>query len=143
MQGAGKNRGKGNVASWLGAGARASPIHCLLFCLIATAAAFAADSAQKTFSLTISQGTLPAQQRVLRVEKDDMVQMRVASDAPGELHLHGYRLEMKISPGTASEVSFKAHATGRYRIEWHPAGEAAKKGDRHGPPLATLEVQPK
>lgn len=122
---------------------RASSIHCLLFCVIATAAAFAADSAQKTFSLMISQGTLPAHQRVLRVEKDDMVRLRVASDAPGEVHLHGYRLEMKITPGTASEVSFKAHATGRYRIEWHTAGETSKKGDHHGPPLARLEVRPK
>jgi hypothetical protein len=143
MQGAGKNKGRGNAASWLGAGVRASPIHCLLFCVIATTAAFAADSAQKTFNLTISQGAVPAHQRVLRVEKDDMVRLRVAGDAPGEIHLHGYRLEMKITPGSASEVSFKAHATGRYRIEWHITGETAKKGDHHGPPLATLEVRPR
>jgi hypothetical protein len=143
MQGAGKNKGRGNTASWLGAGVRASPIHCLLFCVIATTAAFAADSAQKTFSLTISKGTLPTHQRVLRVEKDDMVRLRVAGDAPGEIHLHGYRLELKVTAAGESELSFRAHATGRYPIEWHPAGETAKKGDHHGPPLATLEVRPK
>jgi DNA-directed RNA polymerase subunit E'/Rpb7 len=143
MQGAEKNKGRGNAASRLGAGVRASPIHCLLFCVIATTAAFAADPAQKTFSLTISQGTIPARQRVLRVDKDDMVRLRVVGDAPGEIHLHGYRLELKVTTTGESELSFRAHATGRYRIEWHPAGEDAKKGDHHGPPLATLEVRPK
>jgi len=143
MQRTKPNRSKINPASWFGGGVRASSIYCLLFCVIPTAAAFAADSAQKTFSLTISQGTLPAQQRVLRVEKDDIVRLRVASNAPGEIHLHGYRLELKVTAAGESELSFKAHATGRYRIEWHPTGETAKQGDHHGPPLATLEVRPK
>jgi len=138
----GKNEGGANAAPRLGAGVRATSIHCLLFCVIATTAALAAGPAQKTFSLTISQETLPAQQRVLRVEKDDMVRLRVTGDAPGELHLHGYRLEVKITPGSKSEINFKAHATGRYRIEWHAAGETSK-GDHHGPPLARLEVRPK
>jgi hypothetical protein len=143
MHETGKNQGKVSAASRPGAGVRASSIHCVLFCAITTAAAFAADPAQKTFSLTISEGTLLAQQRVLRVEKDDMVQLRVTSNAPGEIHLHGYRLELKVTAAAESELSFKAHATGRYRIEWHPAGETAKQGDHHGPPLATLEVRPK
>jgi hypothetical protein len=139
----GKNGSGANTASRPGAGVRASTIHCLLFCFISTAAAFAADSAQKTFSLTISKGTLPIHQRVLRVEKDDLVRLRVASGAPGEIHLHGYRLELKVTAAGESELSFKAHATGRYRIEWYPAAETAKQGDHHGPPLATLEVRPK
>ena len=143
MNETGGNKGKVSAASRRGAGVRASTIHCLLFCVIATAAAFAADSAQQTFSLAISQGIVPAQQRVLRVEKDDMVRLRVASNASGEIHLHGYRLELKVTAAGESELTFKAHATGRYRIEWHPAGETEKKGDHHGPPLATLEVRPK
>lgn len=143
MRGTAKNPGKVNAVARPGAGVPASTIHCLLFCVIAAASAFAADPAQKTFSLTISQGALPAQQRVLRVEKDDMVRLRVASNAPGEIHLHGYRLELKVTAAGESELSFKAHATGRYRIEWHPASDTAKKGGHHGPPLATLEVRPK
>jgi len=143
MIGMGKNVRRANAASLPGAGVCVSMIHYLLFCVIATAAAFAADSAQKTFSLTISQGTLPAPQRVLRVEKDDTVRLRVVGDAPGEIHLHGYRLELKVTAAGESELSFKAHATGRYRIEWHPTGETAKQGDHHEPPLATLEVRPK
>lgn len=114
----------------------------LFFYFTAAAFAFAADAAPKTFDLTISRGALPPQQRVLRVEKGDTVRLRLAGDAAGDLHLHGYRLEMRVVPGKTSEFTFKAHATGRYRIEWHPAG-GDKQGNHHGPPLATLEVRPR
>ena len=117
----------------------------LLLCLVAAAAAgaFAAESSEKTFSLSIVRGALPAEQRLLRVEKGDAVRLRLTSDAPGEIHLHGYRLEAKLTPGKPAELAFKAYATGRYPFEWHGAGEAAKTGTHHGPPLATLEVRPK
>lgn len=118
-------------------------LSCLVFYLVFSAAAQAADASEKLFELEILQGAPPAKPRVLRVEKDDSVRLRVRSEVAGEIHLHGYRLEMKLAPGTPRELAFKARATGRYRIEWHPAGEAASKGDPHGPPLAFLEVHPK
>jgi len=65
------------------------------------------------------------------------------SDAPGEIHLHGYRLETKLVPGVPGEIVFKAHATGRYRLEWHSASGTGKSGGHHGPPPATLEVRPR
>lgn len=114
-----------------------------LLCLMATAAAGAADAPDKTFDLTISGGAIPAEQRMLRVTKGDTVRLRVTSDAPGEFHLHGYRLEAKLKPGVPGEIVFIAYATGRYRIEWHPAGETSKSGGHHGPPPATLEVRPR
>jgi hypothetical protein len=116
--------------------------YCLLLYFIAAASACAADTAPKTFDLTISRGAIPSPQRVLRVEKGDMVRLRLAGDAAGDLHLHGYRLEMRITPGSTSEFTFKAHATGRYRIEWHPVS-GGEQGNHHGPPLATLEVRPR
>jgi len=123
-------------------GPKARDCIALIF-LIATVAAGAADSPDKTFDLTIAQGELAAEQRVLRVTKGDTVRLRLTSDAPGEIHLHGYRLETKLKPGVPGELVFKAYATGRYRLEWHPAGETGKSGDHHGPPRATLEVRPR
>ena len=114
-----------------------------LLCLVATTAAGAADSSDKTFDVTIVRGAIPAEQRMLRVTKGDTVRLRVTSDAPGEIHLHGYRLETKLKPGVPGEIVFKAYATGRYRLEWHPAGETSKSGSHHGPPPATLEVRPR
>ena len=114
-----------------------------LIYLIATVTAGAADSPGRTFDLTITRGELAVEQRVLRVNKGDTVRLRLTSDAPGEIHLHGYRLATKLKPGVPGELVFKAYATGRYRLEWHPAGETSESGGRHGPPRATLEVRPR
>lgn len=102
----------------------------------------AADAPQKTFELAVSRGAVPKEQRLLRVDKGDLVRIRLTADTPGEVHLHAYKIETKVTPGTQSELKFTARATGRFRIEWHPAGEASKS-DHHGPALARLEVRPK
>ena len=111
--------------------------------LAAGPAAHAAGPAEKVFELAIVGGMLPASQRVLRVDKSDAVRLRLTSDAAGEAHLHGYRLDARVAPGQAAELAFSARATGRYRIEWHAAGDAPEGGRHHGPPLAVLEVRPK
>ena len=109
-----------------------------------TAAAHAADASEKkAFVLTIVRGRLPAEQRVLKVERGDAIRLRVTSDEPGELHLHGYRLAATLTPRVAAELAFTAYATGRYPFEWHGLGTTAKAGAHHGPPLAALEVRPK
>lgn len=117
----------------------------LLIVLAALAAATsrAAELPEKTYDLVIIDGAVPAAQRVIKAEKGDTLRIRVTSDAPGELHLHGYRLEAKLAPGQPAELAFKAHATGRYPFEWHAAQGAAKSGAHRGPPLAALEVRPK
>ena len=117
----------------------------LLGVVVAAAAAsvHAADPTEKTFNLALTRGVLPVEQRVMRVSKGEAVRLRVISDAPGELHLHGYRLDAKLAPGKPAELAFTAYATGRYRIEWHRAGKSAEPGGHHGPALATLEVRPK
>jgi hypothetical protein len=139
----------GTAACYAGVVKRPSPSHrnasrcaCALLCFFAAAVAVAADPPQKTFDLTISRGAVPKEQRLLRVVKGDSVRIRLTTDAPGEVHLHAYKLDTKVTPGTPSELKFTARATGRFRIEWHPAGEASKS-DHHGPPLARLEVRPK
>jgi hypothetical protein len=118
-------------------------VRCLLLWLIATGTAFAADSPEKAFDLVISRGTLPAQQRVLRVEKDAVVRLRVTADVAGEIHVHAYRLAAKVTPAIPAELNFTARATGRFRIEWHGAGDSETGGHGHAPPLAILEVRPK
>jgi len=119
------------------------PLPCLLLCLVSSTAALAVEPPAKVLELTIPGGALPKKPQVLRVEKDDLVRLRVTSDVAGEVHLHGYRLEMKLTPGTPQDLTFKTRATGRYRIEWHPAGATKSKDDTHGPALAILEVRPK
>ncbi len=109
------------------------------------ASALAANPPEKTFdlALALARGVAPAEQRVMRVSKGDAVRLRLTSDSAGDIHLHGYRLEAKLAPGQPAELAFTAYATGRYRLEWHGAGDDAKTGQHHGPALATLEVRPK
>jgi FtsP/CotA-like multicopper oxidase with cupredoxin domain len=105
----------------------------------------AADPVARSLDLTLSNGAVPATQRVLRVDKGDTVRLRVTSDAAGELHLHGYRVQSVLAPGVAAEISFKAFASGRFLLEWHAAVPAASApaSRHHAPPVATLEVRPK
>jgi hypothetical protein len=103
----------------------------------------AADSPEKVFDLRIAGGSLPVEQRVMRVTKGERVRWRISSDAPGELHVHAYHLEVNVLAGQPAELAFRAFATGRYRVEWHPvAGTPATPGAHHAPPLAMLEVHP-
>ena len=120
-------------------------VHLLfIVAVFAAANAQAADAPQKRFDLDIVRGEVAATQRLLRVEKGDALKLRITSDAAGELHLHGYRLAATLSAGQAAELSFTAYATGRYPFEWHAAGNPSNaSAHRRGPPLATLEVQPK
>ena len=113
----------------------------LLIGLVAGVAAYAATASEKAFDLKIVRGSLPAAERLLRVSKGDALRLRISSDTAGEVHLHGYRLQASLAAGEPSELAFTAYATGRYRLEWHPAGQA-QSGSHHGPPLATLEVRP-
>jgi FtsP/CotA-like multicopper oxidase with cupredoxin domain len=110
---------------------------------LASLGALAADAPHKSFSLSIAGGVIPAEQRMLRVEKGDAVRLRVKSDAAGELHLHGYQLALRLTPDSVGELEFRAYATGRYVFEWHGAGDSAATRRHHGPALATLEVRPK
>jgi hypothetical protein len=119
---------------------------CTLACAAGLGAAFvrAADAPERVLDLRIIAGVLPAEQRVIRVSKGERVRWRLSSDAPGEVHIHAYHLEVTVPAGQPADLAFKAFATGRYRVEWHPvAGKPAVPGAHHAPPLATLEVHPR
>ena len=113
------------------------------WCLICTLTTAQAQSAsEKRFDLHLSQGQVPASDRVLRVTKGDAVQLHISSDETGELHLHAYHQQARVAPGAAVELTFVAHASGRYRLEWHSTSPAPSTG-HHTPPVAVLEVRPK
>lgn len=49
----------------------------------------------------------------IRVTQDDTVTLKIDSDAPGSMHLHGYDKEQEVTPGTVADFVFVADATGR------------------------------
>ncbi len=67
------------------------------------------------------------------VTEGDRVTLRVTSEEPVEVHLHGYDLEEEVEPGEPTEISFEADLTGRFEIEDHETETV----------LGTLVVQPR
>lgn len=69
----------------------------------------------------------------INVEEGDQVTLRLTSDHPLEIHLHGYNLEADVLPGEEAVLSFEAEITGRFEIEDHDTETA----------LGALLVQPR
>ena len=75
--------------------------------------------------------------RTIEAEKGDTVRIVVATDAPDELHLHGYDIEREAAPGSPARFRFKAAAEGEFELESHTAEHAGKE-----PVIARLLVGP-
>ncbi|MBA2712188.1 MAG: cupredoxin domain-containing protein [Rubrobacteraceae bacterium] len=88
-------------------------------------------SQDRTFDVSIEGGgMIPAE---ISVNENDDVTLRLSSDKPMEIHLHGYDVEREVEPGETAEVRFEADITGRFEIEDH---ESEKE-------LGTLQVRPR
>jgi hypothetical protein len=90
---------------------------------------------RKEFDLTIRGGALPVEQQLVVVSQGDDLVLRLSTDAPLTIHLHGYDIEKQLTPGAVTTVWLVATATGRFPITRHSGGGET--------PLAYLEVQPR
>ena len=84
----------------------------------------------RTFDVSIEGGEMSPEE--ISVDEGDTVTLRVSSDKPVELHMHGYDVEQKVEPGEKAELRFDADLTGRFEIEDH---ESEKE-------LGVLQVRP-
>jgi FtsP/CotA-like multicopper oxidase with cupredoxin domain len=73
----------------------------------------------------------------IEAERGDTVRIVIATDAPDELHLHGYDIEMEAAPGRPARFRFKANAEGEFVLESHTAEHAGKE-----PVVARLLIGP-
>jgi plastocyanin len=73
----------------------------------------------------------------IKVTKGDAVTIVVSSDAPDDIHLHGYDIEKPVEPGKPATFKFTADIEGIFEIESH-------KGEDEGrdPLLGKLTVEP-
>jgi hypothetical protein len=95
-----------------------------------------AGAEPKAIELALKNGRLPEKQRLIRVQQGDEVTLTWTTDRPYTLHVHGYELEEKLTPGTPAVMRFTARATGRFPLEIHgPRGEERTVG--------YLEVHPR
>ena len=68
----------------------------------------------------------------VEVEEGDHVTLRLTSEDPLEVHIHGYDLQRELASGKPVTLSFEADLTGRFEIEDHEFEEV----------LGMLLVQP-
>jgi hypothetical protein len=73
----------------------------------------------------------------IEVAKGERVRLVVESDAPDDIHVHGYDVERAAAPGKPARFSFPATIEGIFEIESHEA-------EHHGeePLIARLVVAP-
>jgi hypothetical protein len=73
----------------------------------------------------------------IKVTKGDQVRIVVSSDAPDEIHLHGYDIEKEVEPGKPVTFAFTADIEGIFEMESHTAEDAGRE-----PQIAKLTVEP-
>lgn len=100
-----------------------------------------APAAELTFILHIKNGQVPANMRHIRVRQGDVVKLQWSTDRRLSVHLHGYDIEKPVEPGTITDMTFTARATGRFSVEPHFAKQPSG-GHAHGDVLVTIEVYP-
>jgi Multicopper oxidase len=91
----------------------------------------------QAFQINVKGGVVDGDTQTFTVKKNDRVQIVVSSDAPDQIHLHGYDIEKEATPGKPARFDFKANVEGAYIIESHAAEDAGKD-----PLLARLHVEP-
>lgn len=120
---------------------RRSPGALVLTLCLSAAAVAAATAAEVTYALTVANGRVPDNMRLIRVKQNDVVKLEWSTDKPMTVHLHGYDLEQELKPGTVTEMTFTARASGRFTVESH-IGKTPSGGHAHGDVLVTIEVYP-
>ena len=96
-----------------------------------------ARAEDRVFALQIHSEGPTAKPQVLAVRQNDQVVVRVSSDKPVQVHLHGYDIERDVVPNVVTSLRFTATATGRFPIEIHSREPLKQR------PLAYLEVRPR
>lgn len=75
------------------------------------------EARTETFDVSIEGGAMNPEE--VSVSEGDRVTLRLTSDEPVEVHVHGYDLEKEVSPGEPTRLSFEADLTGRFEVEDH------------------------
>jgi hypothetical protein len=102
-----------------------------------------AHAETQTFNLEIRARKVVGTTRTIRVTQGETAILRWTTDETIALHLHGYDIEQVVKPGALAELTFKAHATGRFPITVHDPGGHGQKGEHGETPLLYLEVLPR
>jgi hypothetical protein len=72
-------------------------------------------------SATLTHGRVDPFPRRIDVARGTPVVLRVTSDAPAEIHVHGYDVAAQATPGATTCLALIADRPGLFDVEAHPA----------------------
>ena len=116
--------------------ARQRRLRAAFLLLLLAAGVAGAQGAKKAFDIALTGGRAPQGYDTVRVQRGDEVELRWSSDRNIAVHLHGYDIEVRVTPGSVAVMAFRARIAGRFPVSEHGHGA------RHGRPLLYLEVHP-
>jgi hypothetical protein len=87
--------------------------------------------------IRIQGGQVVGGAKTIEVTKGEPLRLVVASDAPDDIHVHGYDLEKRVEPSAPARFNFKANLEGVFEVESHVAEDAGRD-----PLVARLVVNP-
>jgi hypothetical protein len=75
-------------------------------------------------TITYKNGEVQGGVQTLSYTHGDQIQFRVESDVPVDAHLHGYNVELPVTPGKPTDFNVAADLEGVFDLELHlPDGE--------------------
>ena len=73
-------------------------------------------------TIRLAGGDVRGGARRITVEKGEVARIEVRSDAPDEIHLHGYDVYKDVAPGRPARFRVKANVEGVFELEAHDLG---------------------
>jgi hypothetical protein len=90
-----------------------------------------------TFHLQLKDAAVVGGPKTFTAKKDDIVRIVVSTNAPDQVHLHGYDIEKEATPSKPAVIRFKANIEGSFELESHTAEHEGLE-----PLVAHLHVEP-
>jgi hypothetical protein len=85
------------------------------------------EQADVTINVTVANGKVNPSGTSIKVKAGQTVLVTAVSDAPDEVHIHGYDKELPLTPGKPASVKFTADMKGTFEIETHESGKLVAK----------------
>src|SRR5258708_12198529 len=79
----------------------------------------AADAAEVTYALTIANGRVPDNMRLIRVKQNDVVKLDSRTAKPLTVHLHRYDTEQQLKPATLTHMPSTPHPPRPFTVQPH------------------------
>lgn len=88
----------------------------------ASSPAPASSPSVRTIDVSYAQGQVTGTTGREEVSLGEPVLLRIASDVPEQVHVHGYDLERNVPAGSTVEVPLQADIPGVFEVELHESG---------------------